>query len=209
MIKIALVDDHVVLRKSLAVLIELFGGFTITIQADNGRDFIQQLKKTKELPDIVLMDINMPDMGGLETAQWLKINQPGIKVVILSMLKNEHIIIRMLKNGIRGYILKDSDPAILRDALMQVHTNGYYYNEFITPHIINNKNKQGIDDIQLSAQELIFIRLVCTEKTYKQIADEMHVSHRTVDGYRDILLRKLNVASRVGIVLYAMKNQLI
>lgn len=207
MIKIALVDDHVILRKSLAVLIGMFRDFEIILQADNGRDFINQLQG-EQLPDITVLDITMPIMDGVETAKWLKQNHPGVKVLALSMIKNDLIIIRMLKNGAGGYILKDCEPAELRAALHNVYEKGYYYNELVTPGM---KNKEAFDFPQkmLNEQELIFLRWACTEKSHKQIADEMKVSPRTVDGYRDSLFKKLNVSSRVGIAMYAIKNSIV
>lgn len=210
MIKVILVDDHIVLRKSLAVLIGMLQGFTIIGQADNGQQFINQLDEA-ELPDIVLMDITMPVMDGVETTKWLKQNYPSIRVVALSMLKNDLIVIRMLKNGARGYLLKDCDPTELKQAMIEVHEKGYYYNEWLTPKM----KRIGMEEnllplkIMMNERELIFLRLCCTEKTYKEIADEMGVSVRTVDGYRDALFQKLQVSTRVGLVLYAIKNEFV
>lgn len=208
MIKVALVDDHVILRKSLAVLIQMFKDFDITLQANNGRDFIDQLQPDS-LPDIVLLDITMPVMDGVETAHWLKQNYPQVKVLALSMIKNDYIIIRMLKNGARGYILKDCEPVELKEALHQTYKKGYYYNELITPKIKNKELYGEFPKIMLTEQELIFLRWACTEKSYKQIADEMYVSPRTVDGYRDSLFRKLDITSRVGIAIYAIKSGIV
>jgi len=208
MIKIALVDDHVVLRKSLAVLISMFHGFDIILQADNGRHLIDQLK-TNPIPDIVLLDITMPVMDGVETALWLKQNHPKVKVLALSMIKNDFIIIRMLKNGARGYILKDCEPEELRDALHQVNKKGYYYNDLITFKIMNNELCGEFPKLMLTEQELHFLRWACTEKSHKEIAVEMSVSPRTIDGYRDSMFKKLNVSSRVGIAIYAIKSGLV
>lgn len=208
MIKIALVDDHVVLRKSLAVLISMFQGFDIILQADNGRHLIDQLE-TNLIPDIVLLDITMPVMDGVETALWLKQNYPKVKVLALSMIKNDFIIIRMLKNGARGYILKDCEPAELRDALHQVYQKGYYYNELITIKIMNNELYGEFPKLVLTEQELNFLRWACTEKSHKEIAVEMSVSPRTIDGYRDSMFKKLNVSSRVGIAIYAIKSGIV
>jgi len=208
-ISIALVDDHVILRKSLGILIEMLEDFEIILEAGNGRELIDQLKE-KPAPDIVLLDITMPVMDGVETAWWLKQHYPTVKVLALSMIKNDFIIIRMLKNGARGYILKDCEPAELRGALHQVYGKGYYYNELITPKM-KNKDGEDIDapKIMLTEQELNFLRWACTEKNHKEIAEEMRISPRTVDGYRDSLFKKLKVNTRVGIALYAIKNGLV
>lgn len=209
MIKIALVDDHVILRKSLGILIGMLQDFDITLQADNGQDFINQLK-TNPLPDIALLDITMPLMDGVETARWLKLNYPEVKVLALSMIKNDFIIIRMLKNGARGYILKDCEPSELKTALHEVYKKGYYYNELITPKMkAKDDPEEDIPVHMLNEQELIFLRWACSEKTHKEIAEEMKVSHRTIDGYRDSLFKKLNVSSRVGIAIYAIKTGIV
>lgn len=208
-IKIALVDDHVIFRKSLGVLIGLLADFEIILEAGNGCELIDQLK-VKPVPDIVLLDITMPVMDGVETAWWLKQHHPGIKVVALSMIKNDFIIIRMLKNGARGYILKDCEPNDLRAALHQVYEKGFYYNELITPEMKAKDGQEAdVPKIMFSEQELIFLRWACTEKNHKEIAEEMRVSPRTIDGYRDSLFKKLHVNSRVGIALYAIKNELV
>ena len=209
-IKIALVDDHVILRKSLRILIGLLHDFEVIFEAGNGQDFIKQLT-THPVPDIVLLDITMPVMDGVETTWWIKQHYPELKVLALSMIKNDFIIIRMLKNGARGYILKDCEPEELRAALHQVNEKGYYYNELVTPRM-KTKDGEDIDDahkIMFKESELIFLRWACTEKSHKEIAEEMGVSPRTVDGYRDSLFSKLNVNTRVGIALYAIKNGLV
>jgi DNA-binding NarL/FixJ family response regulator len=207
MIKIALVDDHVILRKSLAVLIGMLQDFEIIIEANNGEDFIEQLnKKLPDVPDIVLMDITMPVMDGVETTKWLKQNHPKIKVLALSMIKNDLVIIRMIKNGARGYILKDCEPEELKSALQEVYKNGFYYNELYSRRGIL-ENEEAIKKM-INERELAFLRIACSEKSYKEIADEMMVSPRTVDGYRDALFQKLKVTSRVGLVLYALKNDI-
>jgi DNA-binding NarL/FixJ family response regulator len=208
-IKIALVDDHAILRKSLAVLIGMLEHFDVMLQAGNGQEFINLLD-TANLPDIVLMDITMPVMDGVATAKWMKQNHPQVKIVALSMIKTDLVIIRMLKNGARGYILKDSEPEELKRALLDVHYKGYYYNEIFDSNwknIIDHSAK--LADVMINENELTFLKLCCTEKSYKEIADDMKISPRTVDGYRDALFRKLNVITRVGLVLYAIKNELV
>ena len=206
MIRIALVDDHKILRTSLGKLIEMFTDFEIVSESDNGQQFIQQFRKNK-IPDIVLMDITMPVMDGLETAQWLKKNHPKIKILALSMLKSDPIIINMIRNGVRGYILKDCDPLELQTALYDIYNSGYYYNELFSQRL---KSKIISSQIKaLSSQEITFLRWSCTDLTHKQIALEMKLSPRTIDGYRDILMRKLNVNSRIGLVIYAIKTGLV
>lgn len=205
MITIALVDDHIIFRKSLAMLINMLGDFKVIAHFNNGKEFIDSLDDDN-LPDVVLMDITMPEMDGVETTKWLKQNNYKIKVIALSMLKNDMIIIRMLKNGARGYLLKDCDTAELKQAISDVYYKGYYYNEFL-----NDKRKSinSQEEVMINEKEFTFLKLCCTDKSYKEIADVMCVSPRTVDGYRDALFQKLDVTSRIGLAIYAIKNDIV
>jgi DNA-binding NarL/FixJ family response regulator len=211
MTKIALVDDHALLRNGLASLIRSFDGYTVLFEADNGKHFIRQLKEHPQ-PDIILLDITMPEMNGFETAAWIKENAPAIKILVLSMMDNDEVVISMLKAGARGYILKDSKPVVFKQALDTIRDSGFFMNELVSNKMFNyvrnedNKGKEMSAISELTDRELLFLKYACTEMTYKDIANEMKVSPRTVDGYRDELLRKLNVQSRVGLVLYAIKN---
>lgn len=213
MAKIVLTDDHILLRNGLAELVVKLG-HTILFEADNGQDFIDKLDP-QNLPDIVLLDINMPEMDGYETTNWLKQNHPQVKVLALSMYNNEASIIRMLKAGAKGYILKDSEPWELKLAIESVATKGYYYSDLVSGKLINAINK--IDDEgtdvntvnNLGEREIEFLKLICTELTYKEVADKLCVSPRTVDGYREQLFAKLNIKTRVGLVMYAIKNGIV
>lgn len=212
-IKVALVDDHVLLRNGLASLVKSFDDYTVLFEADNGQHFIDQLNKS-DLPDLVLMDISMPVKDGYETSLWLKQNYPDIKILALSMFDNESAIIRMLKNGARGYILKDIHPKEFKAALDSVITKGFYYSELVTGKLIHVVSKLDDADTKISEdkiteKEIVFLRLICSELTYKEIADKMNVSPRTVDGYRDTLFEKVNVKTRVGLVMYAIKNGIV
>lgn len=210
---IALADDHVLLRKGLADLVSK-QGFTVLFQADNGEDFLEKLKSNPE-PDVALLDINMPKKDGYETALWLKRNKPDIKIIALSMYDDENAIIRMLKNGARGYILKDSEPADLKAAIDSVLSKGYHYSEMVTGkliHTINTMDEDGSEiknTLGLNEREMTFLKLAATELTYKEIAEQMKLSPRTIDGYRDELFEKLNIKSRVGLVLFAIKNGIV
>jgi two-component system invasion response regulator UvrY len=214
-VKVAMADDHTMLRQGLANMIESFGDYKVTLQASNGKELIQHIDPLK-LPDVALLDISMPEMNGFETAAYLHQHYPSIKVLAVSMMDNETAIIRMIKNGARGYVLKDAEPSELRQALYDVVNKGYYYSDLVTGKLIFNMNRQGADE-QSSAgrsehitdKELEFLKYVCTELTYKEIADRMHVSPRTVDGYRDVLFEKLGVKTRTGLAMYVVKRGLV
>ena len=211
MAKIVLVDDHILLRNGLAALVKKLGHHVL-FEANNGKEFIANLD-AKQLPDIILLDINMPEMDGYQTAQWIKNNHPTIKVLALSMYDNENAIIRMLQHGVRGYILKDSEPSELKAAIHAVNVRGYYYSDLVSGQLINSINKMddGANEIvesnTLTDKEIEFVKYACTELTYKEIAEKMCVGIRTVDGYRDSVYDKLNIKTRVGLAVYAIKNQ--
>lgn len=211
---VALADDHSLIRNGLANLIDTFDGFKVLYQAGNGQEFIDLLKP-KALPDIVLMDINMPKKDGYDTTRWLRDMYPGIKVLALSMYDNESAVIRMIKNGACGYILKDAEPADLRRALNEVVQKGYYHSELVTNQLVKIIRQGGSDEddklaaAKLNDRELDFLKLACTELTYKEIADKMFLSPRTIDGYRDTLFEKLKCKTRVGLVMYAIKNSIV
>jgi DNA-binding NarL/FixJ family response regulator len=211
--KIALADDHVLLRNGLASVVNNFGEYEVLFEANNGKHFAEQVSKYGE-PEIVLMDINMPIMDGYETTQWIKENHPLINVLALSMYDNENSIINMFKAGAKGYILKDSEPSLLKSALDSIKTQGFYYSEMVTGRLINSIQKSEKEfnhapDSTLSKQEKEFLKLACTEMTYKEIAEKMFLSPRTIDGYRDALFEKLQLKTRVGLVLFAIRHGIV
>ena len=210
-IKVCLVDDHVLLRNGLAALIRKFG-YDVHSECDNGKRLIDTLK-INDLPDIVLMDINMPVMDGYDTTLWLKKNFPLINVIALSMYDDEAAIIRMLRNGARGYILKNADPMLLKTAIEDVVNSGFHYSDKVTGrilhHVITEMDDSQGAGIKLNEKEIQFLKLAGSDLTYKEIAEKMFLSPRTIDGYREALFAKLDVKSRVGLVLYAIREKLI
>lgn len=208
---IAIIDDHLLFAKSLKSLIDTFKDFEVTFQANNGKVFIEQLSKTSNLPEIALMDMNMPIMNGVETTSLLKKNFPSIKVLALSMDDNESSILKMIKNGAKGYLLKDIHPDILLEALHSVIKEGFYHTKDVTNSLINSlkTDSKNLDDIIFNERELTFLKYASTEMTYKEIADVMHLSPKTIDGYREQLFKKLEVKNRVGLVVYCLKNGIV
>lgn len=205
---VVIVDDHILFAQALEKLVNTFDNFEVLYHAKNGKEFLDKLAQEGLQPDVALMDINMPVMNGVETMQWVNKNRPEIKVLALSMDDDEATIIKMLRAGAKGYLLKDINPAILEDSLNEVVEKGFYYSERITNTVLRSLNKTDPPHQILKDREVEFLKLVCTEMTYKEIASEMFLSPKTIDGYRESLFEKLQVKSRVGLVIYAIKNKL-
>jgi two-component system, NarL family, invasion response regulator UvrY len=206
MIKIALADDHTILRKGVAEFLSKFDDLTVIMEAADGAELITKIEASKELPDVCIVDINMPGMNGYETASEIKRRWRDIKILALSMYDTELNVIKMLRNGANGYVLKDSDPEDLRVAIKKVHKDGFYHSELVTGRMLNIlHDPDGKMNVDLNDREITFLSYCCTELTYKQIADEMNLSPRTIDGYRETLFRKLNVTTRTGLAMYAIK----
>ena len=206
-IQVALVDDHRMFRDGLARTVNAYPRYNVLFVADNGKDFTNKISKKLE-PRIVLLDINMPLMDGPATAAWIKENYPDIAIIVLSMFDDADKVLSMISLGVKGYILKDADETEFIKALDQVGDSGTYFPPFVTRHLVKNFTEPD-GQPHLNPREIEFLKLAATELTYKEIADRMNVSPRTVDGYRDQLFEKLNTKSRVGLVLYAIKHKLV
>ena len=209
-IKIGITDDHQLFLKSLSLLISSLKDFTIVVEAMNGKDLIEKLESKKIEPDIILLDVNMPVMDGVQTADYLRNHHPAIKTVALSMKDDDATIISMIRAGCCAYLLKDIHPDELDKALHEIHTKGYYNADAANINyrrLLQHQDKQN--ELHLSDKEKQFLQLACSDATYKQIASTMNVSERTVDGYRENLFRKLDVQSRTGMALEAIRRNLV
>lgn len=207
---IGIVDDHLLFASSLEKLINSLQGFQVLFKAQNGVALMEKMQEISTIPQIILLDINMPVMNGFETLKWLKINHPACKVLVLSMDDNEMYILKMIKNGAKGYLLKDMHPNALENALLEVVEKGFYYSEIVTNAMVNSLQDEAVDfEPEFTKNELQFIQLACSEMTYKEIAEIMKFSPKTIDGYRQEIFRKLGLRNRVGLVMYALKNKII
>jgi two-component system, NarL family, invasion response regulator UvrY len=211
--KLILADDHILLRDALANLINTFDEFSVIATAGNGQEVIQAIEKGYNT-DIILMDLNMPKMDGYETAKWMAKNYPAIKIVILTMYDSEIALIRLLQAGVNGFLKKDIHPSELKNALLTIAGGEYYYSNHTTVKIASlfrksTGNHKTLEKAMLTDLEIEFLKLASTEMTYKEIAHAMHMTPRHIDSYRDSLFTKLDVKSRVGLAIYAVKNGLV
>ena len=211
-IKLAIADDHGLFRSGLAQILSGYEDLEVVFEAKNGKELVTKIAKlpAKERPDVCILDINMPVMNGYDAAKSITTNHPKIKILALSMFDDEAIIIKMFHSGAHGYILKDIEPNELRKAIRSVHTVGVYHSDVVTNNVLKGaKVIDEDDDVVFTSKELDFLKYCCSEMTYKVIAEKMGVSHRTVDGYRDNLFSKLNLKSRTGLVVYAIRTGIV
>lgn len=209
-ITIAVADDQQLFLKSLCTLIDTFESFKTVTDAVNGDDLLKKLERLKKLPDILVIDVNMPVMDGPAAAQLIAKKYPSIKMVALSMKDDDNSVIGMLRAGCCSYLLKDIHPDELEKALLEISEKGFYnadaYN--INYRRLIKLANQGVG-LVLTEKEKLFLRLSCSDLTYRQIATMMGVAERTVDGYRESLFHKLKVQSRVGMVLEGLRQNLV
>ena len=209
LIKIALADDHTLMRSALASVINKSGNFSVVIEAANGNELIAKIQN-EIMPDIILLDLNMPGLDGYETARWLQINYPDIHIIMLTMYHTDQMMIRLLQAGVKGFLSKDTEISEVRSALNNVIKSGYYHTNNTTGRLINlfrkSQEHSTLMKNMLSDMEYRFLRWVCTDLTYKEIAKEMHLNVRAVDNIRDTLFGKLEVKSRVGLVMYSIRH---
>ncbi len=204
-IRIAMADDHVLLRNALRDLINNFGPYKVVIEADNGRELLDQIADAMVPPDICILDVSMPVMDGFETQVELKKNWPDIKTLVLSQYNNEFTIIRLLTEGACGYLLKSAAPDEFEKALDSLVNNDYYHPEMTAGKFQRYVTSMHEKRPEITRKEMIFLGFCCSEMTYKDIGVKMGMSARTIDGYRDSLFEKLDIKSRSGLVMYALK----
>jgi len=205
---IVIIDDHVLIANALSSIISNFSQFEVLYVCENGLDFQEKLK-TKPVPDVVLLDISMPVMDGFETANWIQEIHPNILIMALSMQDDEQSLIKMIKNGSKGYMLKNAHPKELESALNSIVEKGSYFPEWATNKVLTSIRDNTLDansKIKLSGREIEFLKYTVTEMNYKEISEKMFCSPRTIENYRDSLFEKLELKTRVGLAVYAIKN---
>lgn len=209
---IVIVDDHKLFRKGISTLLQDFYFIDEILEAGNGVELLQMLKEKNSLPDVILLDIQMPEMDGVETQKYIRKLYPELKVIILTMEDDEQFILHMIAEGVNGYLLKNADPEELEMALQKVLKNDFYFPANMAQMLLKSSlQKPSSDQIipEFSEREMEVLDLICREYTAPQIADKLHLSTRTIEGYRGKLLEKTGAKNIAGLVVFAMKNKLI
>ncbi len=211
---IAIVDDHALIRQALSSLINSSDAYLVTFDASNGIDMQQQFSR-HQAPEIVLLDIAMPEMDGYECTLWLKAHYPDVKILVMSVNDSQETLYQMVKAGVNGFVLKESDIEEILRAFREIRKYGYYFSARMQGHLTAIIKRSLMpqpsltDSTLLNQQEKRFLELLCTELSYNEICGIMHISYHTLDNYRDAIYRKLHVKSRTGSVLYAVKHGLV
>lgn len=211
-IKLAVVDDQLLFRRGIISLIKEFEEIEVVIEAGNGKELIEAIKKRK--PHIVLLDLQMPVMDGIETTAYLSEKYPDIKILILTMHDDDEFILHLIEKGANGFLLKNNSIDIVIDAIYSIVENGYYFNDRISKTMIkglvrSKKIKPVFQSVSLSDREIEVIILICKEYTNKEISERLCISIRTVENHRDKILEKTGARNTAGIVMFALKNNLL
>lgn len=203
--KLAIIEDHNIMRKGLVEIISNFGNLTFAIEAENGKDFIEKCKQTERLPEICIVDIKMPEMDGFQLVQYLKTNFPEMKILVLTTYDEEYFLIKMIKLGVNGYLLKDCHPEELKSALLAISKNSYFYNNIFSKRLQQLVETNFIKLPNITENEKSFLEICGEDLTYSQMAQKLNKTQRSIEGYRDSLFNKFEVNNRASLVLLAIK----
>lgn len=205
-------DDHQLFRKGLVNILNQSNEIEVVEEAGDGLEVLKALDVSSDY-DLLLLDVNMPNMNGVEAVSRLKRRENDIPILMLTYEDSEPLAIQLLKLGVKGYVLKDASPDELKQAILTTSRGEYFINGRLSPKLIKlvmsepGSKEQSVD--RLTDRDIEFLKYCASECTYKEIAEKMQVSPRTVDGYRDSLFDRLNAKTRVGLALYAIKANLI
>ena len=212
-IKIAIADDYKIFREGLKVGLSADDSLEVMLEADNGEDLLKALETAT--PDIILMDLKMPIMDGMEATKEVRKKFPSIKVLVVSMYEDDKFIIHLMENGANGYLLKNAEPDEIRRSIYSVHENGYYFNDLVNKALLkklvlkNNLKPSFNQNIDLTEREHEVLKMICEEKTAAEIAKEIFLSPRSVEGIRQRLIEKIGVRNTAGLVMFAVKNGIV
>ena len=215
-IRVAITDDQVLFRRGMASIINTFENMSIVLEADNGLILLNALQTVEKLPDVVLLDLSMPELNGIETTKILHAKYPSVKIIILSVYGEDRFVTHLMELGVNAYLFKNVEPEEVERAIHTVIEKDFYFNEAFLNAMKNrlSNKKQRIlltDNIPstLTAREVDVLKLICKQKTAQEIADQLFISVRTVDGHRNNLLEKTGVRNSAGLVLFAIKHRII
>ncbi|NBR36090.1 MAG: DNA-binding response regulator [Chitinophagales bacterium] len=208
-----MVDDHGLIRKALAEQIDSLGFAKVIGQFSNGKELIAALQEGLD-PELIILDLNMKEMNGIETSRWLKQHRPDIKVLILTMFETEFTLVQILQAGARGIVHKSAKSTELKVAIDNIINDGFYYSNYTSSKLVGlikdkTEGLKSLERVMLDDREIDFLKLVCTDKTYKEVALELRLNPRAVDSLRDQLFVKLDVKSRVGLAMIALKHGIV
>jgi DNA-binding NarL/FixJ family response regulator len=212
-IKIAIADDYKIYRDGLKVNLSLDDNMEVVQEADNGEDLLNGLAASK--PDVIIMDLKMPIMDGMEATKEVRKKFNAIKVLVVTMYEDDKFIIHMMENGANGYLLKNADSEEIRKSIYSVHETGYYFNDLVNKALLKKLILKGNikpsfnQNIEFSERELEVLKLICEEKTAAEIGKELFISSRTVEGHRTKLIEKVGVRNTAGLVMFAIKNEIV
>ena len=212
-IKIAIADDYKIFREGLKVGLSADEGLEVLLEADNGEDLLKGLET--QTPDVIIMDLKMPIMDGLEATKVVRKKYPSIKVLVVSMYDDDKFIIHLMENGANGYLLKNAEPDEIRRSIYSVHENGYYFNDLVNKALLkklvlkNNLKPSFNQNIDLTEREQEVLKLICEEKTAAEIGKEIFLSPRSVEGIRQRLIEKVGVRNTAGLVMFAVKSGIV
>lgn len=213
-IKIVLVDDEILFRKGISFLLEREKNIDIIYEASGGSELISFLKESTILPDIVMMDLKMPGINGVEATKILHKDFPEIKIIALTSYDSKSFVANMIAVGAVSYLIKNSTPQQLLTTINEVAVNGFYYSAYVLKIIqddflTNKKAKSSFDTTFLTTREIEILQLICHQKNAVEIAEQLFISPRTVEGHRNNLLLKTESRNIAGLVVYAIQNEIV
>ena len=212
-IKYIIADDHKIFRQGLRYALADDHKLKLVGEADNGIELIKLVEVHK--PDVVLLDLKMPEMDGIEATRKMHASYPQIKILMLTTYDDEHFILHLLELGANGYLLKNSEPGEIKKAIHSVYEHDYYFNDLVSNTMLKSiTNKSDVrnklkDPVKLNERESEVLKLICEEMTTAEIAAKIFLSPRTVEGIRTNLVEKIGVKNTAGLVLYAIKNGIV
>ncbi len=212
-IKIAIADDEALFRKGMKLILNAYQEFNVEIEAEHGVHLIEQLRAANELPDILLLDLKMPEMNGIEVAKVVQKEFNEIKIIVLSTHFSRAFVINMIELSAVAYLPKNSQPTEVAETIKAVYEKGFYYNNdvlgMIRENIISKTKAKANFEFDLTAREKEILQLICEQYTAPEIAEKLFISPRTVDGHRNNLLSKLNCKNVAGLVVLALQHKIV